>query len=356
MPHIQVSDHVRLPPTPRDDGVIRRRTLVAALGGMTRAWPVAVRAQQKAVPVIGLLLSGLTPWDFSPGPHPLNNSSVKKGLREAGYIDGKNVAFEYRWDENHLDRLPALAADLVSRRMDLIITASGTPGALAAKNTTSTIPIVFVFVGDPVGVGLVASLARPGGNVTGFSSITIDLMSKLFDLLSELVPQARTIGILVNPNNAITDHVITNMQEAARVNRVNLSVQKASTEGEIDAAFDSLVQLQVDALVVASDPFLADWGRLRRIAVLASRYAIPAASPELAFASVGGLICYGADNDDLLRQAGIYAGRILKGAKPADLPVQRPTTLKLVINLGTAKGLGLTVPQSILGRADEVIE
>ena len=344
------------PPTPRDDGVIRRRTLVAALGGMTRAWPVAVRAQQKAVPVIGLLLSGLTPWDFSPGPHPLNNSSVKKGLREAGYIDGKNVAFEYRWDENHLDRLPALAADLVSRRMDLIITASGTPGALAAKNTTSTIPIVFVFVGDPVGVGLVASLARPGGNVTGFSSITIDLMSKLFDLLSELVPQARTIGILVNPNNAITDHVITNMQEAARVNRVNLSVQKASTEGEIDAAFDSLVQLQVDALVVASDPFLADGGRLRRIAVLASRYAIPAASPELAFASVGGLICYGPDNDDLLRQAGIYAGRILKGAKPADLPVQRPTTLKLVINLGTAKGLGLTVPQSILGRADEVIE
>jgi putative tryptophan/tyrosine transport system substrate-binding protein len=243
--------------------MIRRRTLVAAVGGVTRAWPVAVRVQQNAMPVIGLLLSGLTPWDFSPGPHPLSSSSVKKGLRETGYVDGQNVAFEYRWDENHLDRLPALAADLVSRKMDLIITASGTPGALAAKNATSTIPIVFVFVGDPVGVGLVTSLARPGGNLTGFSSITIDLMPKLLDLLSELVPQASTIGILVNPNNAITDHIITNMQEAARANGVKLSVQKASTEGEIDAAFASLVQLQVGALVVASDPFPrtgAGWG------------------------------------------------------------------------------------------------
>jgi putative tryptophan/tyrosine transport system substrate-binding protein len=336
--------------------MICRRAIVAALGGVTRGWPIAVRAQQNAMPIVGLLLSGLTPWNFSPGSHLLNNSSIKKGLRETGYFDGLNVAFEYRWDENYLDRLPALAADLVSRKMDVIITASGTPGALAAKGATSTIPIVFVFVGDPVGVGLVTSLARPGGNLTGFSSITIDLMSKLLDLLSELVPQASTIGILVNPNNAITDHIITRMQEAARANGVALSVQKASTEAEIDAAFASLVQRRVGALVVASDPFLADGGRMERIAALASRNAIPAASPELAFAAGGGLICYGPDNDDLLRQAGIYAGRILKGTKPADLPVQRPTMLKLVISLRTARALGLTVPQSILARADEVVE
>jgi putative tryptophan/tyrosine transport system substrate-binding protein len=334
---------------------MKRRELVLLLGGTLTSARV-LRAQQKAMPVIGLLLSGLSPWDFSPGPHPLSNTPVKKGLRETGYVDGQNVAFEYRWDEGHLDRLPALAADLVSRNVDVIVTFSGTPGALAAKNATSTIPIVFADVGDPVGVGLVASLARPDGNLTGFSSIIIDLMSKLLDLLSELVPQASAIGVLVNPNNAITDVIIPNMQEAARAKGIKLTVQKAGTEGEIDAAFASLVQLQVGALVVAGDPFFADGRQLRRIVALASRHAIVVAYPELAYAAAGGLICYGTDLDELLRQAGIYAGRILKGAKPADLPVQRPTTFKLVINRRTAKVLGLTVPQSILARADEVIE
>jgi putative ABC transport system substrate-binding protein len=336
--------------------MIRRRTLVATLGGAMTGWPVVVRAQTKAMPVIGLLLSGLTPWDFSPGPHPLSNTSVKKGLRETGYVDGQNVAFEYRWDEGHLDRLPALAADLVSRNVDVIITISGTPGALAAKNATSTIPIVFANVGDPVGMGLVASLARPGGNLTGFSNSTIDLMSKLLDLLSELVPQASALGMLVNPNNAITDLIIRNMQEAALAKGTKLLVQKAGTEGEINAAFASLVQLQVGALVVAGDPFFGEGRQLRQIVALASRHAIPVAYPELEYAVAGGLICYGTDNRDLLRQAGIYAGRILKGAKPADLPVQRPTTFKLVINRKTAKALGLTIPQLVLGRADEVIE
>jgi putative ABC transport system substrate-binding protein len=334
---------------------MRRRALVLALSSAMIP-PRVLRAQQKATPVVGLLLSGLTPWDFSPGPHPLSDSSVTKGLQETGYVDGQNVAFEYRWDEDHLDRLPALAADLVNHRVDVIITISGTPGALAAKHATSTIPIVFVNVGDPVGVGLVASLARPGGNLTGFVGSTIDLVSKLLDLLTDLVPQASAIALLVNPNNAITELIYPNMQEAARAKGVKLTVQKAGTENEIESAFASIVQLRVSALVVAGDPFFADGRQLRQIVALASRHNIPAAYPDLAYAPAGGLICYGTDNYDLLRQTGIYAGRILKGAKPADLPVQRPATFKLVINLRTAKALRLTVPQSILARADVVIE
>jgi putative tryptophan/tyrosine transport system substrate-binding protein len=334
---------------------MRRRTLVLALSGAYLS-ARTLRAQQKTTPVVGILLSGLPPWDFSPGPHPLSDSSVKKGLRETGYVDGQNLAFEYRWDEGHLDRLPALAADLVRHNVDVIITISGTPGALAAKNATSTIPIVFVNVADPVGVGLVASLARPGGNLTGFVGSTIDLLSKLLDLLTELVPQARAIALMVNPNNAITELIYPNMQEAAHAKAVTLTVQKAGTENEIESAFASMVQTRVSALVVAGDPFFADGYRLRQIVALASRHNIPAAYPDLAYALAGGLICYGTDNDSLLRQTGIYAGRILKGAKPGDLPVQRPTTFRLVINVKTAKALRLTVPQSILVRADEVIE
>jgi putative ABC transport system substrate-binding protein len=240
--------------------------------------------------------------------------------------------------------------------VDVIITVSGTPGALAAKHATSTIPIVFVNVGDPVGVGLVASLARPGGNLTGFGSNTIDVMSKLLDLLTDLVPQVGAIALLVNPNNAITELIYQNMQEAARVKGVQLTVQKAGTENEIESAFASIVQRRVGALIVAGDPFFADGRRLRQIVALASRHNIPAAYPDLAYAPAGGLISYGPDDDILLRQAGNYAGRILKGARPGDLPVQRPTTFRLVINLRSAKSLRLTVPQSILARADEVIE
>ena len=332
---------------------MRRRTLVLALGGAT-AVARASRAQQKAMPVIGLLLAGSRSPYFSIAPDPLSEDPIRQGLREIGYVDGKNVAFEYRWDDGNNDRLPELAADLVSRNVDLIITRSGTSGALAAKSATSTIPIVFVNVGDPVAAGLVASLGRPGGNITGFSSISPGLTPKLLDLLSELVPRAGAFALLVNPTNQNTDLVIPSVREAARAKGIKLSVQNASTEGEIDAVFTSLVALRADALVINGDAFFSS--RIEQIVSLASRHAIAVAYQLPTFAAAGGLMSYGFDEDDIRRQAGIYAGRILNGAKPADLPVQQPTTFRLVINLKTAKALGLTVPQSILVRADEVIE
>jgi putative tryptophan/tyrosine transport system substrate-binding protein len=247
-----------------------------------------------------------------------------------------------------------LAADLVGRKVDLILTNGGTPAALAVKNATSTIPIVFVAVGDPVGLGLVASLARPGGNITGFTNITTELMPKLVELLTELVPQAKVIALLVNPNNANAEGVIRKTQDAARAKGLQISVLKAGTQGEIDAVFASLVQQQAGRLVVDPDGFLAS--RRAQIVALAARYAIPAVYAHPSFVTAGGLIAYGIDDDAVYRQAGIYAGRILKGAKPADLPVQQPTNFKLIINLKTAGALGLTVPQLLLATADEVIE
>jgi putative ABC transport system substrate-binding protein len=261
---------------------------------------------------------------------------------------------EYRWAESHYERLPALAAELVSRKVDLIITDGGTPAALAAKNATSTIPIVFTGVGDPVGVGLVVSLARPGGNLTGFSNLTLELTPKRLELLCELVPQATVVALLVNPDNQLTEQQISIAQEAARVKGIHLPVLKARTEGEVDTAFASLGQLQAGGLVVEADPFFNS--RRQQLVDLASRYAIPATYEGRRYAAAGGLTSYGIDDADLARRAGIYAGRILKGAKPADLPVQQPTTFQLVINLKTAKALGITVPPSILARADEVIE
>jgi putative tryptophan/tyrosine transport system substrate-binding protein len=247
-----------------------------------------------------------------------------------------------------------LAADLVGRKVDLILTNGGTPAALAVKNATSTIPIVFVAVGDPVGLGLVASLARPGGNITGFTNITTELMPKLVELLTELVPQAKVIALLVNPNNANAEGVIRKTQDAARAKGLQISVLKAGTQGEIDAVFASLVQQQAGRLVVDPDGFLAS--RRAQIVALAARYAIPAVYAHPSFVTAGGLIAYGIDDDAVYRQAGIYAGRILKGAKPADLPVQQPTNFKLIINLKTAGALGLTVPQLLLATVDEVIE
>jgi len=274
-------------------------------------------------------------------------------MSEMGFVENQNVVWEYRWAEGHYDQLPALAADLVSRKVDVIVTTGGGVSAQAAKNATSTIPIVFAFVGEPVALGLVASLARPGGNLTGFSNITVEIQPKRLELLCELVPQATVIALLVNPDNQ-SEQYVKFMQEAARVKGVQLPVLKARTEDDIDTAFAALGQLQAGGLMVSPDQFLNS--RFEQLAALETRYAIPTISEVRAFAAAGGLISYGVDGMALLRQVGIYAGRILKGERPADLPVQQPTTFQLVVNLKTAKALGLTVPPLILARADEVIE
>jgi putative tryptophan/tyrosine transport system substrate-binding protein len=305
----------------------------------------AVRAQQRATPVIGFL--GLA----SPGPTETVVTAFYEGLSEAGYVEKQNVAIEYRWAEGRYDQLPALAAGLVGRKVDLIVAAGGVNSALAAKNATSTIPIVFTGVSDPVATGLVASLARPGGNLTGFSPFIREMMPKRLELLTELVPQAGVIALLVNPND---ERLIGNVQEAARAKGLLLHILRASSESEIDAAFATYVQLHADALLISADPFFNS--RREQLVALASRHAIPAIYPFREWATAGGLISYGPNFPAIYRQVGIYAGKILKGAKPADLPIQQPAEYELVINLKTAKALGLTMPQSILIRAKEVIE
>jgi putative ABC transport system substrate-binding protein len=321
----------------------RRREFIALLGSAAVSSP-AVGAEQPK-PVIGYL--GVVP----PSALASRMAAFREGLSETGYIDGQNVTIEHLWADRY-DRVPALAADLVRRKVDLIA-AGSLPGVLAAKSATSTIPIVFVSA-DPLAEGLVASLARPSGNLTGVSLMNIELTAKRLELLSELIPQASAISLLVNPNNASTERIVSEAHEAARVKGVQLSILKAGTEGEIDAAFDAVVQQQASALLVGNDSFF--WGRREQFVALASRHAVPAiyAWPEAAMA--GGLISYGTNIPAAYREAGIYAGRLLKGEKPADLPVMQPTTFELVVNLKTAKALGLTVPPSILGRADEVIE
>ena len=308
--------------------------------------PLAAEGQQKAMPVIGVLSTG------SPGPSPFM-AAFRQGLSEAGYVEGQNLAIEYRWAEGHYDRLPALAADLVGRKVDLIM-AGSPPSALAAKSATSTIPIVFRSGADPVGDGLVASLARPGGNLTGVSFVADELTAKRLELLSELVPRAGVIALLVNPNNATAERVIRDVQEAARTKRLQLHVLKASSESEIDTAFASLVQLHAGALVVAGDPFLSS--RREKFVALASRHAVPSIYAWREFAASGGLISYGPSLTLAFRLVGHYAGKVLKGAKPADLPVEQPTKFELVINLKTAKALGLKIPQTLLLRADEIIQ
>jgi len=325
---------------------MRRRELVLLLGGAVTV-PRLLRAQQKAMPVIGYLSLRSRPANLG----DLLRGRTHQGMSEMGFVEGQNMMWEYRWADFQYDRLPALAADLVSRKVDVIVTQGGLPSARAAKNATSTIPIVFTAVGDPVGSGLVASLAHPGGNLTGFSNLTIELAPKRLELLSELVPQADVIAALAVSD---TEPEIRNLQEAARTKGLQLHVLKAGTEDEIETAFASLVQLQAGALLVSSDNFFV--GQQDKLAALASRYAVPTMYWWRIFVEAGGLISYGTDVEALSRQAGIYAGRILKGEKPADLPVQQPTTFELVVNLKTAKALGLTVPPSILARADEVIE
>jgi len=327
---------------------MRRREFVQLAAGTAMTWPLAARAQQKAIPLIGWLASS------TPDASGLQLVAFRQALNDSGYVEGQNVAIEYRWAEGHYDRLPALAADLVTRKVDVIVTNGGFPAAVAAKSATSTIPIVFTTGADPVGIGLVASLARPGGNLTGFSILVTELMPKRLELLSELVPQARVIAFLVNPTNAAADPVIRDVQEAARAKGVQLLILRASNEGEIDAAFATLVQLHPGGMVVDADPFFGS--RREQLVALASRYAIPAIYGVRDFAASGGLISYGTSLTSVSRQVGIYAGRILKGEKPADLPVVQPTKFELVLNLKTVQALGLTIPQSILARADEVIE
>jgi putative tryptophan/tyrosine transport system substrate-binding protein len=325
---------------------VRRRSFLLLLTGPIIA-ARALGAQQKPMPVIGYLSSSV------PGPVAPLVAAFQEGLGEAGYVDGQNLTIEYRWAEAPYDRLPALAADLVGRDVDLIVAAGGFLSALAAKGTTSTIPIVFTGVSDPVAGGLVASLARPGGNLTGFSPFQLELMPKRLELLTELVPQARVIALLVNPIDPNIKR-FGDVQEAARTKGVQLSILKASTEGEIDAAFPTLVQRRAGALLVTTEPFFNS--RREQLVALASRHAIPAIYGWREFTEAGGLISYGPSLPGIYRQVGIYAGKILNGAKPADLPVQQPTIFELVVNLKTAKALGLTVPPSILARADEVIE
>jgi len=307
-----------------------------------------LRAQQKAMPVVGFLNSFSAPAYLS----GLRRGPIAQGMSEMGFVEGQNMIWEYRWADMHFDRLPALAADLVTRKVDVIVTVAGAPPALAAKNATSTIPIVFTNVGDPVGFGLVISLARPGGNLTGFSSLTVEMVPKRLQLLCELVPQAAVIALLVNPNNEMgTEDQIKTAQEAARAKGVRLTILKARNEDEIEAAF---AELHADALLVGDEALF--FSRRAQLVALAARHAVPTMYWHREFVAAGGLISYSADIDVLFRQAGIYAGRILKGAKPADLPVQQPTTFKLSVNLKTAEALGLTVPPSIRARADEVIE
>jgi putative ABC transport system substrate-binding protein len=326
---------------------MRRRDLIAGIAATVAARPRALRAQQKAMPVIGFLNPG------PPVPGGPYVAAFRQGLSETGYVEGKNVAIEYRGAENRYDRLPAMAADLVGRKVDVIVT-NGPYGGLAAKGATSTIPIVFNGVGDPVGAGLVTNLARPDANLTGFSILTVELLPKLVELLYELVPQVRVMALLVNPTNPNTPRNIDDAQKAARAKGVQLAILKASTKSEIDAAFATLVELHAGALVVAADGVFSV--QREQLVALAARHRVPAIYVFRQFTASGGLVSYGASITDSFRQSGVYAGRILKGAKPADLPVQQPTKFELVINLKTAQTLGITVPPTLLARADEVIE
>jgi putative ABC transport system substrate-binding protein len=326
---------------------MRRRELIVLLGA-AMIGARALHAQQKAMPVIGILAAA-SPDNF--GAQRML-AAFREGLGETGYVEGKNVAIEYRWAEAHFDRLPGLAADLVDRKVDVIVTEGGDPSVFAAKQATSTIPVVFHTGRDPVASGLVASLARPGGNLTGFS--LHGLAAKRMELLSELVPQARVIGFLVNPKSPTADDEIRDAQEAARAKGVQLHVVKASRDSEIEPAFATLSQLRAGGLVIVPDVLFSN-NRLQLIA-LASHHAIPAIYRSRLDVDLGGLLSYGSELGPVYRLKGIYAGKILKGAKPADLPVEQPSKVELVINLKTAKALGLTVPQSLFARATEVIE
>jgi ABC-type uncharacterized transport system substrate-binding protein len=324
---------------------IERRKFLATLGGAA-AWPLASRAQQPAMPVIGFIdaASAAERTDFM--------AAFRQGLAEGGYVEGQNVAIEYRWAEGRYDRLPELAADLVRRRVSVIATPATTPAALAAKAATTTIPIVFGVGGDPVHLGLVASLNRPGSNATGVNFFTIELMAKRMQLLRELVPGAKRVAVLVNPTDRSNESTLRDV-ETAVIGQQVLAFE-AATGREIDAAFESLERKKVDALFVAGGAFYA--ARRVQLAVLAARYAVPATYSQRTFVEAGGLMSYGTNLADTWRQVGLYTARILKGAKPTDLPVVQSSKFELVINLNTARALRFEVPPTLLASADEVIE
>jgi putative tryptophan/tyrosine transport system substrate-binding protein len=324
---------------------VKRRDFIAFIGSAA-AWPLAASAQQ-AMPVVGFL------YPTSPDAIPDRVRGFRQGLKDVGFADSENVAIEYRSADGQFDRLPALAAELV-RRQVAVIAAGNLASALAAKAATTTIPIVFVVAADPVRLGLVASLARPGGNLTGINFFNVEVTAKRLELLRELVPGATRVAVLVNPANPATETTLRDVEPAARAMGLQLQVLKAGTSREIDAAFATFVRERPDALFVGGDSFFVS--RRFQLVNLASRHAVPATFSNRDFAEVGGLISYGANPADAYRQVGVYAGRILKGAKPADLPVVQSTKLELVINAQTARTIGLTVPDKLLATADEVIE
>jgi putative tryptophan/tyrosine transport system substrate-binding protein len=328
---------------------MRRRDFITLLGGAAAAWPFAARAQQAAMPVIGLL--GASSADLWAGPL----RAIRQGLHETGYVEARNLAIEYRWAEGENDRLPGLASDLVHRQVSVIIVPLSTPGALAAKSATTSIPVVFQVGSDPVAIGLVASLNRPGGNLTGVAVLNAELGPKRLELLRELVPTATVIGCLLNPTSPVLAEATSReLEVAARSFGLRLHVLHASSERDFDAVFATLVQLRAGGLVIGPDALFTS--RSAQLAALALRHAVPTVYQFQDFAANGGLLSYGGSFINGARQLGVYCGRILKGERPSDLPVEQSTKVELIINLGTAKAFGLTVPPSLLARADEVIE
>jgi putative ABC transport system substrate-binding protein len=325
---------------------MRRREFVALIGSATATWPLAVRAEQTAMPVIGFLNGG------SSDGYAASVAGFHQGLKEGGYIDGQNVKIEYRWADDVYDRLPAMAMDLVRRNVTAIV--ANTPAVRAAQEATKTIPIVFITGADPVAFGLVDSLSRPGGNLTGVASLVDEVGPKRLEVVHELLPSATIVGLLINPNNPRAAVQARESQAAGGALGQEIHILNARTESEIDTAFTTFGQMRAAAVVLVNDALFNS--RLNQLAAIAARHVIPAVSPWREFAVAGGLMSYGISAPDLYRQAAIYLGRILKGEKPADLPVQQSTKVELIVNLKTAKALGLAVPLSLLGRADEIIQ